>query len=62
MLVNLRMALLKAGPCGLRLNKEAAEKKNAQNYDYRNDDDLNQAHSKFLGWLRANKILKASEF
>jgi hypothetical protein len=29
----------------LGLNKKAAEKQNAQNYDYRNDDDLNQAHT-----------------
>jgi len=36
------------------LNKEAAERQNAQNNDYRNDDDLNQAHSEFLSWLRAN--------
>ena len=37
------------------LQREAAEKQNAQdNYDGDNDD-LNQAHNKLLEWLRTNK-------
>jgi hypothetical protein len=36
------------------LNEEPAEKQNAQNYDYGDNDDLNQTHSRFLDWLRAS--------
>lgn len=46
------------------LNKETAEKQDAQDNNDGDYDDLNQAHSKLLDWLRAenNQPMKAKEF
>jgi hypothetical protein len=37
-----------AGPCSGRARKKAPEEQDAQDYQDRNDDDLNETHGRFL--------------